>query len=172
MQEEMKMATVARGRDKAVTISDPLAQQIVERLLRLPPEKTKRVLELWKLHGQSQDQEERDEIQKVFVEIIHPALVDIPWHPGTIGRLEEGVSGETIRKIKSYRKLVGLRIRNRRIGLAMTQDDLAQKAGIPQSHVCRIEKGMHASTDATIQRVAQALSTAPSELDPASDDER
>ena len=167
----MTMTAAITCHDGAVAVNNPLAEQVVERLLRLSPEKTARMLELWRLHGQSSDHEERREITKVIVEIVYPAFVDIPWSPGATGMLEEGVSRETMRKVKSYRRQVGLRVKNRRNALGMTQEVLAQKAGIPQSHVCKIEKGVHASTDTTIQRVADALGIAPSELDPAFSDE-
>jgi predicted transcriptional regulator len=52
----------------------------------------------------------------------------------------------------------------------MTQEELATKAGIPQSHVCRLETGKHAPTYVTIQKVAKALRVKRSQLDPGFDD--
>ena len=79
--------------------------------------------------------------------------------------LKEGVSDETKGKVDKYRRYVGSEIRKRRGELQMTQEELAAKAGIPQSHISRLEDGRHAPTAKTIERLARALDTEPSQLD-------
>ena len=52
----------------------------------------------------------------------------------------------------------------------MTQGELADKAGIPQSHVSRLETGKHVPTHLTIEKLAEALETTPSQIAPGFDE--
>jgi DNA-binding transcriptional regulator YiaG len=60
---------------------------------------------------------------------------------------------------------VGGEIRKRRKKLGLSQKELAERVGIPQTHVSRLETGKHAPTHVTVERLAKALKTAPHKLD-------
>jgi ribosome-binding protein aMBF1 (putative translation factor) len=143
----------------------------VERLVlaysRLPPNKKSRVEKLIALLGKSEDgSDEQQEIAHAFSEILLPELVgSMKKERGKIAVLAEGVAEETKGKVDAYRRHVGAQIRKRRGELQMTQEELAAKAGIPQSHISRLEDGRHAPTAKTIERLARALDTDPSKLD-------
>lgn len=53
----------------------------------------------------------------------------------------------------------GESVRERRLKLQLTQVDLARKLGIRQSTLSDIEKGRHAPTLETVERIAKALNT-------------
>jgi DNA-binding XRE family transcriptional regulator len=111
------------------------------------------------LRGASED--EQTEIIEAIAEVIFPEdLISGVINP------DNEVSDEARIKLTRYRKAVGEQIRKRRDQLEMTQEELAQKAGIPQSHVSRLECGQHAPTHITIKKIARALKTEPSQLDP------
>jgi DNA-binding XRE family transcriptional regulator len=72
-------------------------------------------------------------------------------------------------KLDQHKKYVGEQIKLRRLALSLSQDELASLAGLPQPHICRLEKGKHTATYLTIQKLAKALKTSPKMLDPGFD---
>jgi DNA-binding XRE family transcriptional regulator len=102
---------------------------------------------------------ERVEIVETMMEHIFPQD-----HIGGIAprRLGDGSGSETTKKC---REAIGRRIAQFRSDMGMTQEELADKAGIPQSHVSRLETGRHTPTHVTIEKVAAALGVHPSKLD-------
>jgi len=123
------------------------------------------VLELIDLWQQSSDEHEKLEIQEALDEICFPRPEDAIATP-----IEEEKSKDNQKALLKHRQYVGEQIKRRRQELKMTQEELATKAAIPQSHVCRLETGKHAPTYVTIQKVAKALRVKRSQLDPGFDD--
>ena len=111
--------------------------------------------------GEERDPREQMEISQAIQEIVDPSLscstdrVD----PGS------GISEGAKAKVAAYRAHVGRVIRDRRNALKMTQEQLAEKSGLHQSHVSRIEAGEHTPTHTTIEKLAAALDTEPGQLD-------
>jgi len=52
---------------------------------------------------------------------------------------------------------VSKRIRDARTEAGLTQEQLAAKTGLPQSHISRIENAKHSPARATIEKIAKAL---------------
>ena len=61
------------------------------------------------------------------------------------------------------------RIRKARVKAGLTQVQLATKAGIPQSHVSRLETAKHSPSHKTLSRIAKALDVPLSQFDPSAD---
>jgi transcriptional regulator with XRE-family HTH domain len=61
-------------------------------------------------------------------------------------------------------KIFGARVREEREKRKITQAELAKKIGIHQPDLGDIEKGRHAVTLATVERVADVFSLPPAEL--------
>jgi ribosome-binding protein aMBF1 (putative translation factor) len=53
---------------------------------------------------------------------------------------------------------LGLQYRDARVSRGLTQTQLAQLTGVPQADISRIERGAGNPTEATLQRLAHALS--------------
>lgn len=140
-------------------------QEFIDRVMELPKRKLVRVAELMQLCSDAESEEEKMEIRKIVFEIVHPVLIGLPWRPGTTGTFSSEVPRATFWKLVTFRRSVGATIAKIRKEKGLTQKMLAEAAGIPQSHISRIEKGMHASTDVTIKRLADALGVPPSDLD-------
>lgn len=132
-------------------------------LLSLTPEQVDHVNELRRLYRQADSDRERAEIRDALLEIVSPNGI------GAEGDLAAGVSDATKRRVEEYHYEVGKNIRSRRLAKNMTQSALAIEAGIPQSHVSRLESGRHAPTHITIKKLARALKTRPAILDPGFD---
>jgi len=64
------------------------------------------------------------------------------------------------------RDRIGLRIAMLRKQAGMTQEELANRAGLQRTHVGRIEAGRYAVTLETVQAIAQALGMTVDIIDP------
>ena len=144
----------------------PAQRALLDRILRLRPAQQRRISQLVKLYQETEDPEEAIEIGEVLAEILFRSPEDLKGTP--VSKEQSRDAGKALRKHRTY---VGNQIRKHRQRLNMSQDELARKAGIPQSHVCRLETGKHAPTYVTIKKLAQALGVQPSDLDLGFDDE-
>jgi len=138
-------------------------QHFKEWLGALPSEVAANLEELFKLHAAAEGPKEKAEISETINELLLPEIVVV--------KLEEAFAwnsdDEVVRKnLTRYRKNVGSQIKKHRLKKGLNQMELADMAGIPQSHVCRLETGKHVPTYVTIERIANALGVCPSQLDP------
>ena len=67
---------------------------------------------------------------------------------------------------QKVRDRIGLRIFNLRKMKGLTQEQLADRAGIQRTHLGRIEAGKYAVTLETIQAIAEALGMTVDLIDP------
>jgi transcriptional regulator with XRE-family HTH domain len=49
------------------------------------------------------------------------------------------------------------RIKDLRVNAHLTQEELAELSGLPQSHISRLESGKHSPSRITLEKLAQAL---------------
>lgn len=138
-----------------------MRSRIKQRFQTLPEDQAECVVGLVNDLILAPDDEAKTEIATALVEILLPELMD--WQGDDVG---EDRTSEARRKLEAHRAYVGQQIKKHREELEMTQEELAEKAGIPQSHVCRLERGKHTATYLTIRKVAKALKTTPEKLDP------
>ena len=68
--------------------------------------------------------------------------------------------------LQNWLDYVSKRIRELREKAGWTQEDLAQKTGLPQSHISRLENGKHSPAHATLEKIAAALGVGVGEIDP------
>ena len=85
-------------------------------------------------------------------------------------KIDDDVSDEAAKKVKQHKVYVGNQILKCRQRLHLTQEELAAKTGLTQSHIARLEAGLHAPTYITIEKLAFALGVRMSELDVSFDD--
>ena len=135
------------------------------RFLRLRPTQQKRIFELVELYKIAATDREIEEIEDVASEILFRDPED-----SVATRIEEDRAPDAEKALEQHRLYVGKQIRKWRRQLEMSQEELAKRAGIRQSHVCRLETGKHSPTYLTIQKVANALAVRPSQLDPGFED--
>lgn len=63
-----------------------------------------------------------------------------------------------------YRRVVAANIKQRRKALGLTQEALAQEAGISSQHLSKIERCACSPTMDTVVRIALSLGTTPAAL--------
>ena len=65
---------------------------------------------------------------------------------------------------------VGRRIKELRKKARLTQEQLAERSRLPQSHICRLELGHHSPSHRTLARIAEALNVRVCDLDPSEEE--
>ena len=71
--------------------------------------------------------------------------------------MDEGGNSNDVRKTKEIDRLVGLRVRVRRIFLGITQDGLAEMLGITFQQIQKYEKGVNRVSASRLFELSQAL---------------
>jgi DNA-binding XRE family transcriptional regulator len=61
---------------------------------------------------------------------------------------------------------VSERLRTLRSEAGLTQAEMAERSGLPQSHISRLENGRHSPSRATLEKIAAALGRPVSDFDP------
>jgi DNA-binding XRE family transcriptional regulator len=133
-----------------------------ERFSRLPQEDKNDLYQLTPVLF-SDDIEERESARQAVQDIVAAERsgvvpAELPEEPGD--------------DLRNWIVFVSQRIREERRKAGLTQEVLAERAGIPQSHVSRLENGQHSPTSMTLERIADALGVSVSRFDPGSDDIR
>ncbi|MEX0717449.1 MAG: helix-turn-helix transcriptional regulator [Planctomycetaceae bacterium] len=103
------------------------------------------------------DDKERESAQRAVREILDQA-------GGTIRAMN--LCEEPDDALRGWIGFISERIREARSEAGMTQDELAEKSGIPQSHISRLESGKHSPTAKTLEKIAEALGISMGRFDP------
>lgn len=89
-------------------------------------------------------------------------VVDEVWgEKGTPKR--DAMEKQLKEEVNSYN--VGEAIRNARLAMNLTQDELGKRVGVQRSQICRLESGRSTITLPVMSRVFQALGIATATLD-------
>ncbi len=126
---------------------------IQDRVKDLPREDKDDLLQLIPLLF-GDDEEEQQSAFRAAYEIIHP--------------IKSKVKRMTtkLEPIQDWLTYVSGRIRLAREKAELTQEQLAEKAGLQQSHISRLEKGEHSPTAKTLAKIAGALGVEAAYFDP------
>ena len=138
---------------------------LIDRIGSLPKADRDDLFELLQEWRRTDDPEERRNIHRAMDTIL--AQVPIKARPMPI-RPEE--MGEMPKGLKALAQHVGGRIREHRERAKLTQVELAERSGLPQSHISRLENGEHSATNMTLEKIAKALGIGIKDLDPCIDE--
>jgi DNA-binding XRE family transcriptional regulator len=133
---------------------------LIERIGSLPKADRDDLFELLQEWRRASDPEEQQSIHSAMEEI----LAQIPVKAGS---LPEEI-GPT-RGWQGWAEHVGKRIRELREAAGLTQMQLAEKSGLPQSHISRLENAEHSATNITLGKIAKALDVEIGTIDPCAD---
>ncbi|MEX0818291.1 MAG: helix-turn-helix transcriptional regulator [Pirellulaceae bacterium] len=144
-------------------ISDPVTialAVLVDRIKTLPKDDREDLYELSHIVFSSESEEERQSAANAMREILRQesgkaSELELPSDPeGELSGWLEWISG----RILEARKSAGL-----------TQEQLAENAGLTQSHISRLEAKQHSPSSTTIEKIAKALDLSPSHFDPSAE---
>lgn len=132
---------------------------IDNRIRQLDKESRDELFDLQKCMITAEDDDERVEILQSMMEILDDEPANyISLKHEDIQSPKEGLS--------KWIAFVSARIKEEREKAGITQTELAEKSGLPQSHISRLEKGLHSPTNMTLQKIAKALKIGVEKLDP------
>ena len=126
------------------------------------------------------DQEVRDDLIAVFVARPKDAspeevaeteetIRELLW-PELAGDLVVDKAGDVLgTQLNNWTRQIGDRIKNLRTSKGMTQEELAEASNLKQSHISRLESGLHSPSHKTVLALASALKVEVREIDPASE---
>jgi DNA-binding XRE family transcriptional regulator len=120
---------------------------LIDRLAHLPAEAIADLAALAPELAHCKDRDEFEQIAETIKEVLFPEIA---------GELRELVPSKS-EKLESRKRLFAIRLKSLRAAANMTQEQLAEKADLPQSHISRLEKGLHSPSHKTIERIASAL---------------
>lgn len=129
---------------------------IVDRVQRLGEEDRKDLYELVRELPEAKTAEEIGALCDGMVEILDQRGARILAIP------ETDLTGRALK----WAEYLGEKVRALRAKRDLTQQQLAELSGLPQSHISRIEKGRLSASAATVDRLAKALGVAANKLDP------
>jgi DNA-binding XRE family transcriptional regulator len=130
---------------------------LVDRIGQLPKESKDDLIELMVLLRKSTSKEEQAEIKQAMTEILLPSVVgDLVKGP-----MPKSGSAELDKRTEH----LGMKIKEFRAKKSMTQEDLAELSGLPQSHISRLESGKHSPSHLTLEKIAKALGVSIHDID-------
>ncbi len=132
---------------------------LIERIGSLPKAERDDLFELLQEWRKADTTEEQESIHHAMEEI----LAQVPIATKPLFRNEQEPLS---RGLKPWAEHVGQKIRELRANAGLTQNDLASRAGLPQSHISRLENAEHSATHFTLEKIAKALGVPVDEIDP------
>lgn len=129
---------------------------LADRCGRLPPDDRPDFAELCQAYVAACDDEERQSALTAMREILGLC-------GGTIESFDDA-DAEPNDQLQRWSSSVGARIRSRREQAGWTQQQLADAAGLPQSHLSKLETGRHSPNMFTLEKIAAALQVAVDRL--------
>jgi ribosome-binding protein aMBF1 (putative translation factor) len=134
---------------------------VVERIARLSEDDRRDLYELVKELPSARSAEDLEAVRTAMVEILDQ-------EPVKSQRLEMAEE-ERPPRLQRWVDYISARIRELRIAAGLTQTQLAERSGLPQSHISRLEAAQHSPSHATLQKLAAALNIHVNELDPSAE---
>ena len=136
---------------------------VLDRLRRLPKEDSDDLFGIFKDYANCTTAEERIACNKAIMEILEQAPVEV--RRMTLSADDEHTPDDLVLWVKH----VSSRIKQFRTEASLTQDQLAEASGLPQSHISRIENGKHSPSRTTLEKIAAALKVSLCQLDPSAE---
>lgn len=129
---------------------------VIERVTRLSNEDQKDLYKLVKELATVRDDEDLEAIRVAMMEILDQ-------EPGGLTLMQPS---DRPAKLQRWVQYVAQKVRQMRKHTGWTQIELAEKSGLPQSHISRIEAAKLSPSRVTLEKIAKAMGRPLSELDP------
>ena len=141
---------------------DPLTMAIaiiMERVRGLPREDREDLFALAKELPNVQSREDYDSIGNAVREILEQRR-------GGLHAMAFPEDATTDAGLKKWTAYASDKIKEYRTKADLTQEELAERSGLPQSHISRLENRLHSPSRATLEKIAKALGRSVSDFDP------
>ena len=154
------LAKTARA-DVLTLLDDPVAMAlavIFERVRHLNPDDRTDFYELIGAYPRAENQEARQSIQLAIREVLSQ-------EPMVVKRFDlDDIQGPAI-KLRTWIEFISRKVRQVREEAGVTQVELAEQSGLPQSHLSRIENGKLSPSHLTLKKIAKGLNRKVTDFD-------
>jgi len=134
---------------------------LTERIRGLPKEDRDDLFELVMELPQVIRDQDQEELQRIWI-AMREIMADCP---SRVRAMELAAPGPR-KSLKPWLQYISTRIKACRKAAKLTQDELAEKSGLPQSHISRLEAGRHSPSRVTLEKIAKALDIPLGTFDP------
>lgn len=136
---------------------------VADRMRRLPAADADLVYKMMQDYAAAKTEEDRGATIGAILEVLDQRQLDVrPFDLEQNGNRPEG--------LQKWVVWVSRQIKDAREAKKMSQQELADKSGLPQSHISRIENAKHSPSRLTLEKIAKALEVPLSRFDPSADD--
>jgi DNA-binding XRE family transcriptional regulator len=149
------------GSPAEFTPQDIAVAFLVQRFRELSPEALRDIVSLMQL-ATSPDISEDDfrETIETVREILFPELI------GDVQRVDVVPMERAPHRLRRRAEHIGKTIQKMRTEKGWTQTELAERSGLQQSHISRLEAGAHSPSWKTLEKIAGVLGVDVGQLDP------
>ncbi len=137
----------------------------VQSFHRLSAAKKSRVIRLYQSMSITDNEKEQDEIALAIVEIVLPKSIGLNGLSEKAVPLDDDIDPTDAAAVAGYHAEIGRIVRQLREEMGWSQQELASRSELPDTHIGRLETGQHAPTNLTIEKIAKALKVPPSTID-------
>ncbi len=125
---------------------------VVARMVQLNDQDQQYLFECVKDLSTIEDREDAEDTMKTIIEILDPCknIQRVPQNQLTQKEMPRD-------DYESWLVWISKKLRDLRAQSGLTQQQLAEKAGLPQSHISRLEAGKHSPSNKTLAKIAGAL---------------
>lgn len=140
-----------------VKLEAALVAVLIEKIASLPAEERDDLMAVVMDLKECKTPDDYRDVEQTINEILYPAQV------GGLQDAPSATASETLVKRKEY--IAGI-IKKLRGEAGWTQDQLAERSGLPQSHISRLEKAQHSPSFKTLEKLAAAFEIEVGQIDP------
>ncbi len=136
---------------------------VADRMRRLPAPDADLIYKMMQDYATAKAEEDRSATIGAILEVLDQRPLDVrPFDLEQSGNRPEG--------LQKWVVWVSKQIKEAREEKNLSQQELADKSGLPQSHISRIENAKHSPSRTTLEKIAKALKVPISRFDPSADD--
>lgn len=137
---------------------------VLDRVRRLSDEDSDDLVQLLKAYREAETEEDKVAADSAIMEVLdqRPVRTQVLDLTGSEHSSCEG-------KFSSWVEWIAERVKKFRNDSGLTQEQLSETSGLPQSHISRIENAKLSPSRLTLERIAAALKIELSELDPSAE---
>lgn len=162
--ETKELAKKQRNKENNVPAGLTLGLGILmERIHGLPKDDKEDLYDLMKELLASESGEEFESVVTAIREILDQKPLGLKQMEQPEKEAETGTG------LQRWINFVSERIRTLRKEAGLTQEELAERSGLPQSHISRLESGKHSPSRVTLEKIAAALGLPIGRFDPSAE---
>lgn len=162
VEQQLELVAASRGGSLENKLTGAAIAVILSRIVQLSKEDQRSLWECLKDFSTIRTREDAVETMETVLEILDPVDSDTKL----VGIDESGSKGVSEEKCDGWLAYVSNAIRQLREEKQMTQAQLAEATGLPQSHISRLERGVHSPSHKTLKKLAEVYGVDVNKLDP------